>query len=95
MYAQLASSFLGGGDKGSQPSSTASESGDASSGLKLDFTSNNAFNLGGSGTSSQSANANKDQSAGNVSGNNVVLYVALGIAGLAVISTLWLSMRKA
>jgi len=91
MGASLLSSFMSGGDKGSA-SSTASKSGDATSGLSLDFTSNNAFQVGGSGGSNQSATA--DKSAGLSS--NTTMYLIIGGAAVLVVGILaWSLKRKA
>lgn len=96
MYAQLASSVLGGGDKGSSPSSTASKSGDASAGVNFDFSLNNSFTVGGSGKTSTAASATtaEDSSAGLK--QNTVLYVALAFAGVAAIGLIaWTLKRRA
>lgn len=74
------SSLTGGGglSAGGGGPSTAT-GGDTSSVVNFDFTSNNAFNLGGSGESSQAAATGADKSS---SGSNTLLYVAIGAAVL-------------
>lgn len=93
MGLEVLGGFLGGGDKsqGGQKSASAT-SGDATSNLSFDFSANNAFQVGGSGSSGQTASA--DKGTGTV--NNTVLYVALALAGLAVVGVVaWSAMRKA
>ena len=81
----------GGAQKGSSDQ-LSSTSGDAKSNSTFDFSGmNNGFNLSGSGSASSAAT--NDKSTG--SANNIPLYIALGVAGLAVVGVLWSSMRRA
>lgn len=82
----------GGGEKGSSDQ-LSSTSGDAKSNSTFDFSGmNNAFTLGGRG--STSAAASNEKTTGST--NNTPLYAALGIAGLSVVGLLtWSLMRKA
>jgi hypothetical protein len=82
----------GGAQKGSSDQ-LSSTSGDAKSNSTFDFSGlSNAFTMGGSGTTS--ASAANDKNTG--SSDNIPLYLAMGIAGLAVFGVLaWSSMRRA
>ena len=91
---------MGGGDKsgGGAPKSLSATSGlgDVTSNLNLDLTSNNAFSVGGSGSSSQAASADKSSGLNTPAQvNNTILYVGLGILGVAVLGlTIWSATRK-
>jgi hypothetical protein len=88
-------SLMGGGSIA--PGGGTATSGDASAGIQLDFTSNNAFSVGGSGKQTVDATAStsseKDQStaAGAASGTSstandkTLLYIGAGIIGLVVV----------
>jgi hypothetical protein len=82
----------GGAQKGSSDQ-LSSTSGDAKSNSTFDFSGmNNAFTLGGRG--STSASAANDKSTGST--NNTPLYIALSIAGFAVFGVfVWSAMHKA
>lgn len=89
---------MGGGDK-SQPSSkdisAKSGLGDVTSNLNLDLTSNNAFSVGGSGSSSQAASADKSSGLDSTAKSNTLLYVGLGVLGVTVIGlVIWSVTRK-
>lgn len=73
-------------NKGSSDSLSAT-SGDASAASSFVFgDTNNSFQVGGSGSASS----------GNSTGSQTVLYVAIGLAGLALLGVFaWSAMRKA
>jgi hypothetical protein len=77
---------------GGLSASSGSKTGDASSGLDQSWNYNSAFQVGGSGKQSQDAGltASKD----NGLSNTTVLYVAGGIAALAVLGALVVALRK-
>lgn len=86
------SSLTGGGGisaGGGGPSSAAT--GDTSSMVNLDFTSNNAFSLGGSGKQDVNAATTQDKSSGS---SNTPLYIALGVGAIAVIGVMIIALRK-
>lgn len=76
-------SLTGGGGMSASSSATAT-GGETSASLENSFQNNSPFQVGGSGRQSQAA----DQGGNGAGQNNVVLYVALGIAGLAVVALL-------
>jgi hypothetical protein len=72
-------SLTGGGGLSASSSATAT-GGETSASLNNSFQNNSPFQVGGSGRQSQTA----DQGGNGAAKDNTVLYVALGIAGLAV-----------
>lgn len=94
MPTQLLGAFMGGGDKGSTPSSNSAKSGDASSGVTLDFSANNSFTVGGSGKTSSDAALGGSSGSTN-SNSNMALYIALGVAGVAIVGVIaFAALRK-
>lgn len=75
------SSLLGVGGGLSAGGGTAT-SGDASAGIKLDFTSNNAFSVGGSGEQKVNAATSTGETGGT---DKTLLYAGIGIVGLVAI----------
>lgn len=70
---------------GGVSTSVASRSGDASAGLNASLQYQGAFQVGGKGNS-QSAAASQDASQGTPTQNNILLYVAIGIGALALVT---------
>ena len=62
---------------------SAAKAGDVSAGMTFDFTSNNAFSVGGSGKQTQTANASADE--GLPVNNNLPLYIGIGVAVVALL----------
>lgn len=71
----------------SASTSVASKSGDAQSPFDAAFQYNASFQVGGSGTQTQTQAATQDKSSGAAS-SNVILYIALGVVGLVAIAAL-------
>lgn len=61
------------------------KAGDASSNIAFDFTSNNAFTVGGSGKQSVDAAT----SGGGATGNNTLLYIGIGVAAVALLAAVY------
>ncbi len=77
-----------GGLSASASTSIASKSGDLSAGLTLPFQYNGAFQVGGSGSLSQSNQASQDASGSGPGGSNMALYIvggAIALIGLVAI----------
>jgi hypothetical protein len=81
-----------GGLSASASTSVASKSGDAGAGLMTPFNYNGAFQVGGSG--GQTQNAAATNAAGGLAGNNLALYVGLGIAGVLGLGALLIYARR-
>lgn len=66
--------------------SVSSKSGDANAGgYDGAFQYNGAFQVGGSGSTVQSNDATQSKATGQPGGSNVLVYVALGVAALAIL----------
>ena len=92
MLGALTSLTGGGGISAGGGGPSSAKAGDASSSLNLDFTSNNAFSVGGSGKQDVSASASTSD--GLTGGSNVLNYVAIGVGILALGAVVFVIARK-
>lgn len=92
MLGALTSLTGGGGISAGGGGPSSAKAGDASSSLNLDFTSNNAFSVGGSGKQDVSASASTSD--GLTGGSNVLTYVAIGVGILALGAVVFVIARK-
>ena len=83
----------GGGISAGGGGPSTAKAGDASSNLNLDFTSNNAFSVGGSGKQDVSASASTSDGLSG-GGSNVLIYVAIGAGVLGLLATVFIITKR-
>lgn len=72
---------------------SAAKSGDVSAGINYDFTSNNAFSVGGSGKQVQTATASTSEDLPGAK-DNTLTYISIGVGALSLLLVGFLLVRR-